>query len=80
MHGRRVTVSMSGQDLIVDTEAVGRYLSDVEGNWESRKWWGKGTDLLWFPRLDHAQVFDSKADRKILTDVVKHYSEHDQEH
>jgi pimeloyl-ACP methyl ester carboxylesterase len=27
VHGRKLTVSLSGQDLIVDTEAVGRYLS-----------------------------------------------------
>lgn len=29
--GRRVTVSLSGRDLIVDTEAVGRYLSTGAG-------------------------------------------------
>jgi len=28
LEGRRTTVSLSGRDLIVDTEAVGRYLSD----------------------------------------------------
>lgn len=28
LEGRRVTVSLSGRDLIVDTEAVGRYLSE----------------------------------------------------
>ena len=75
MRDRRVTVSMSGQDLIVDTEAVGRYLSDEKGSWKNRKWQGKEMDLLWFPGLDHAQVFDHKGDRKILTDVVRQYSE-----
>ena len=30
--GRRVTVSLSGRDLIVDTEAVGRYLSTGTGS------------------------------------------------
>ena len=67
---------MSGQDLIVDTETVGRYLADADGNWTNRTW--RGTtgipDLLWFSHLDHAQVFDSKNDRKILTDVVRQYS------
>ena len=29
---RRVTVSLAGRDLIVDTEAVGRYLVDEEGD------------------------------------------------
>ncbi len=80
MQGRRLTVSMSGQDLIVDTETVGRYLAGGDGNWTNRKWRGKGIDLLWFPRLDHAQVFDSKDDRKILTDVVRQYSERGGEH
>ena len=75
MQGRRVTVSMSGQDLIVDTEAVGRYLADAGGNWTQRKWRGKGLDLLWFPKLDHAQVFDLKQNRKVLTDVVRAYSQ-----
>merc|ERR1712230_269180 len=28
MQGRRVTVSLGGKDLIVNTEAVGRYLSE----------------------------------------------------
>ena len=74
MHGRSVTVSMSGQDLIVDTEAVGRYLADAEGNWTNRRWRGEDLDLLWFNHLDHAQVFDSKGNRKILTDVVRQYS------
>ena len=75
MRDRNVTVSMSGQDLIVDTEAVGRYLADAGGNWTQRKWQGLGLDILWFPKLDHAQVFDAKQDRKILTDVVWGYSQ-----
>ena len=74
MQDRRVTVSLSDQDLIVDTEAVGRYLADGRGNWTQQKWQGQGLDILWFPKLDHAQVFDSKQDRRILTNVVRGYS------
>lgn len=75
MQNRRVTVSLSGQDLIVDTEAVGRYLADASGNWTQRKWRGDGLDILWFPKLDHAQVFDLKQNRKALTNVVQKYSQ-----
>lgn len=76
--GRRVTVVLSAKDLIVDTEAVGRYLTeDEEGvnerKWKGRQWRGKGLDILWFKELDHAQVFDRKANRRILVNVVRAY-------
>ncbi|RKF79046.1 putative transcription initiation protein spt5 protein [Golovinomyces cichoracearum] len=120
---RNVTVSLSGQDLIVDTEAVGRYLSSnsssefidyysssgntnpekmeaslksrnsLEGSriirtkekeasnlnsghndeWKYRPWKGNGIDILWFEDLDHAQVFDKKATRRMLRDVIFSY-------
>lgn len=78
--GHQVTVSLSEQDLIVDTEAVGRYLAQ-EGEempgleqWKRRKWKGKGLDILWFDKLDHAQVFDSRRNREILVNVIRGYS------
>lgn len=80
MEGRRVTVSMAGKDLIVDTEAVGRYLAQngdvkpVEEDWKSWQWKGKGLDLLWFDDLDHAQVFDSQYNCEVLCNVVRAYS------
>ncbi|TQS35303.1 hypothetical protein Golomagni_04281 [Golovinomyces magnicellulatus] len=120
---RNVTVSLSGQDLIVDTEAVGRYLTSdsssefrarYSGNsyanpekieasfksrdsldgrkiirnkekeilnlnsghndeWKNRPWKGNGIDILWFEDLDHAQVFDKKATRRILRDAILSY-------
>ena len=75
-----MTVSLAGKDLIVDTEAVGRYLAqDGEGGlapaaWKQQKWKGMGLDILWFEELDHAQVFDSKANCEILANVVRAYS------
>ena len=83
---RRVTVTLNGRDLISNTPAVGRYLmqnqelrvvdegdpSDVE--WMNRQWTGEGIEVLWFEKLDHAQVFDSKSDRRKLVDVVRAYS------
>lgn len=78
--GRDVTVSLSGRDLIVDTETVGAYLGGGEGvngerakGWKERRWGGKGVDVLWFERLDHAQVFDSRRDRARLVGVLWDY-------
>ena len=87
IRGRRVTVALGGRDLIVDTESVGRYLARAgtgkedggEGStadaWKKQEWRGSGTDLLWFEEQDHAQVFDSRARRKLLVDVVRAYND-----
>lgn len=78
--GRQVTVSLSGQDLIVDTAAVGQYLAanddnmPAEDDWRRREWTGQGLNILWFEDLDHAQVFDSCRHRHILVNVVREYS------
>lgn len=74
-----VTVVASGADLIVDTAAVGRYLMEadewaVSTDWKSRPWQGKGLELIWFEDLDHAQVFDSKANYDILVRAIKDYT------
>ena len=75
-----MTVSLAGKDLIVDTEAVGSYLAQNGDNrlapaaWKQQKWKGIGLDILWFGDLDHAQVFDSKANCGILVSVIKAYS------
>ena len=77
---RCATVVLSGKDLIVDTETVGRYLAAddsgtvIEDQWKDGKWKGNGLDILWFHDLDHAQVFDSKASCETLVNVVKGYS------
>ena len=76
----RVTVSLAGKDLIVDTEAVGNYLAQsrdqqpVAQEWKHRQWKGKGLDILWFDELDHAQVFDSRHNCEILAKVIRSYS------
>ncbi|MCJ1358971.1 MAG: hypothetical protein MMC33_008971 [Icmadophila ericetorum] len=135
--GRKITAVLSGKDLIVNTEAVGRYLTEGgatenddfeassgsgrpsarmngalhgilkkngvihrrpnrkengkpngtttaipngkgstnirDDNWKFRPWKGKGLDILWFEDLDHAQVFDSKRNRRKLVDIVRAY-------
>lgn len=80
MDGRQVTVSLASRDLIVGTEAVGRYLAQdgdskpTTEEWKHREWKGKGLDILWFDDVDHAQVFDSRRNREILAQVVRQYS------
>lgn len=74
---RLVTVVLSGKDIIVDTETVGRYLSGTtleEGHWKHQQWRGQDLDILWFDDLDHAQVFDSEQNYRRLIEVVRAYS------
>ncbi|KAI9743742.1 MAG: hypothetical protein M1835_002862 [Candelina submexicana] len=84
VEGRNLTAILSGKDLIVNTEAVGRYLTREDGmkeingsahddGWKHRAWRGTGMDVLWFEDLDHAQVFDSKKNRKRMVDIVRAY-------
>ncbi|KAJ5888714.1 hypothetical protein N7495_008755 [Penicillium taxi] len=81
--GRNVTVVLSGKDLIVDTEAVGRYLvasSEVNAQkeatqaWKHKPWTGYGLELLWYEQLDHAQVFESKDTRLPVIKAISSYS------
>lgn len=74
---RRVTAVLSGRDIIVDPESVGRYLSGTrpdEGGWKHQQWRGQDMDILWFEDLDHAQVFDSEKHYGRLIEVVRAYS------
>ncbi|KAK4197411.1 hypothetical protein QBC40DRAFT_285674 [Triangularia verruculosa] len=83
---RDVAVVLSGQDLIVDTRTVARYLACDEGNWTERidDGWGTagevrkhktgdGIEILWFPELDHAQVFEHEKECKMVGEVVERY-------
>ncbi|EEU38190.1 uncharacterized protein NECHADRAFT_101499 [Fusarium vanettenii 77-13-4] len=66
---RDVAVTLAGRDLIVDTASVAEYLEDdaetcVEGD-------EGGVQVVVFPKLDHAQVFDDAPSRKTLTQLVR---------
>ena len=78
LDNKKVTVVLSGRDLIVDTEAVGRYLMSggdpLSTEWKNRLWEGEGLDLIWFDNLDHAQAFDAKSNYAALTRVITEYS------
>jgi hypothetical protein len=76
---RRVTVVLGGKDLIVNTEAVGIYLTGADngiwetGSWKHGVWKGDGLDVRWFRELDHGQVFDKERTRGRLVGVVRRY-------
>jgi hypothetical protein len=75
----RVTVVLGGKDLIVNTEAVGIYLTGADngiwetGSWKHGVWKGDGLDVRWFRELDHGQVFDKERTRGRLVGVVRRY-------
>ncbi|KAM3513473.1 hypothetical protein MY11210_002861 [Beauveria gryllotalpidicola] len=69
---RKVTVSLAAKDIIVNAPAVVQYLQEPEdavadGTTEL------GVGVLWFPKLNHAQVFDTPSDyNKIIKCVLAH--------
>ncbi|ROV95916.1 hypothetical protein VSDG_05125 [Cytospora chrysosperma] len=75
--GRKAAVCLAGRDLIVDTRAVARYLTEgADGSGEVLEAASKGSvktrsgvELLWF-HMDHAQVFDNRQDYALLQEVV----------
>lgn len=86
IQGKPVTVSLGGKDLIVDTHTVRDYLTGEEGeigmrsvrsekqsDWKGAEGKKPALDVLWFANLDHAQVFDSRKNRRRLVEVVMGY-------
>lgn len=72
-----MTVVLAGRDAIVDTKAIGAYLTGANDwilgaeGWEDGVWRGDGLDVMWFQDLDHGQVYSRKRTRKRLVDAVK---------
>ncbi|KAF4418650.1 hypothetical protein F53441_14465 [Fusarium austroafricanum] len=72
-HTRHVAVTLSGRDLIVDTAAVAEYLGVDLGAGSS----GvvaeshNGVEVVMFPKLDHAQVFDDRSSRDSVIQMVR---------
>jgi hypothetical protein len=78
LRGRDVTVSLGGRDLIVDTEAIGKYISGTDlksedRSWKDEEWKGHGLETLWWPTVDHAQVFERREGRAKLAQVLRQY-------
>ena len=78
-----VAVSLAGRDQIVDACAVRAYLTGGEEEQQQlvglgssgppSRWVGDGLEVLYFPELDHATVFDARADRAALLEVLSRF-------
>ena len=77
LRGRPVAVSLSGSDQIVDGEGVRKYLT---GEGEMKEHWEQGgLEVLFYPGLDHATVFDTKERRKPLLRVLDKFVRADED-
>lgn len=71
---RKVAVSLSGRDLIVDTASVAKYLAAGEKRIGGTGDEDADIEVAFFPELDHAQVFDDRKGLANLVDMVHRYS------
>ena len=76
---------LSEIDIIVAAEQIGMYLTRPEGvkalgdhreggEWKTTKWTGGELDVIWLEGLNHAEVFDTERDRKMVIDIAMNYS------
>ncbi|KIJ67990.1 hypothetical protein HYDPIDRAFT_83194 [Hydnomerulius pinastri MD-312] len=71
LRGKTVAVALSGQDQIVNSEQVRKYLTgEVE---MSEYWRGEGLEVLYHPEVDHAAVFDIKKKWRSLINVLNKF-------
>ena len=79
------TVVLGGRDIITDVNNLGHYLlssgaseiniaGDHFDGWKDRRWTGKGLEVVWREELNHAESFDSTADRTMLLEILESYS------
>ncbi|KAJ9616753.1 hypothetical protein H2200_000472 [Cladophialophora chaetospira] len=85
LKGRRWTIMLSEIDIIVAARQIGMYLTRPEGvkalndrregaEWKTTKWTGGELDVLWLEGLNHAEVFDTERDRKMVLDIAMNYA------
>lgn len=69
----KIAVFLSGKDQIVHSSAVWKYLTREEET--SDRWVSEDGQLevLYAPEMDHAAVFDSKVQRKVLLEVLERF-------
>lgn len=68
--GRRVAVVLSEEDQIVDAKAVRKYLTGEE----SLRWERDGLEVMWYPGLDHATVWDTRERRKPMLEIIRRFT------
>jgi pimeloyl-ACP methyl ester carboxylesterase len=86
----KCTVMLAGQDIITDTETLGKYLTRKKGakkwyqehedermsdEWKRDDWIGeKSLEVIWFEGLNHSEIFDEKESREAVLKVVEKYT------
>jgi len=80
LSGREVAVALSGQDQVVNTEAVWRYLTGEDGGSSLNEYWrgqvGGRTgqlEVLCYPELDHSMIFHTRERRRRLICVLERF-------
>lgn len=78
----RISVVLSGRDQIVDTREVWQYLTGEalpspnpgvsHSSWQKDNW-----EVLYFPDLDHSNVFDTAALRRPVVSMITKFTEID---
>ena len=67
-------VDSTGNDVSGIETSGGKASTAFEDAWMERGWKGEGVDVLWFPRCDHASVFERKASYGRLVHVLRAYA------
>ncbi|KAH0827380.1 hypothetical protein J3R83DRAFT_4033 [Lanmaoa asiatica] len=71
LHDKVVAVALSGQDQVVNAEAVRKYLT---GEDEGTAYWREGRlEVLCYPELDHSMIFHTKKRWGRLIDVLDRF-------
>ncbi|KAI0820178.1 Alpha/Beta hydrolase protein [Trametes gibbosa] len=73
LEGKEVAVVLCGKDQIVDAVEVRRYLTGDEDQETKFRWKQDNLEVLYYPDLDHAMVFDTKESRRPLIDVLRRF-------
>lgn len=68
--GKKFAVVLSEKDQIVDAKSVRKYLTNAE----ETRWQSEELEVLWYPSLDHATVFDTEERIKPLLSTLDRFT------
>lgn len=74
--GRDAAVVLCGEDQIVDTREVRRYLTGTDD--VSFRWQGDGLEVLYYPELDHSNQFQYAECRQPMLEVLSRFVDNGQ--
>lgn len=69
--GRDTAVVLCGEDQIVDSREVRRYLTGTDD--VSSRWQGDGLEVLYYPTLDHSNQFHHEKCRRPMVEVLSRF-------